>query len=594
MPAQALKRRCCLSGAAFAPFAAGLVIALSFSSPRCAAQSAGADELSTKETDSNYKLEIERNLVQVRVVVRDTKSHAVGNLRRENFLLLDDGKPQTISHFSAESAETPKPAAAAAPPQKAEGLEAAPETELAPGSPHRYLALYFDDTHMPFEDVALVRRAADKYLASALTPGDRVAVFTASGQGNLDFTSDRNAIQAALLRLQPRRAVRSEMNPCPDIFDYQSYLIMLEHNSEAEDIAIYEALHCHYHDNPQFIESARAEAQMEAGRKLNEYEDNSEAALRGLDGVVGRLGILPGQRSIVLISPGFLTLTLESRIEGIVDRALRTNIIINTLDSRGLYAPTPLGDISEQHVIVPQRPDLMGRKMEFQLTGQTLRNQILEVLSDDTGGFYFHNSNDLEAGFQRVSEFPEAYYSLAFSPEKLKFDGKFHKLKVKLVGYPSLTVEARRGYFAPLRAQSAEAYAKEQITHAVFSQDSQSQIPLEVHTQFFKESELDAILSILARIDLRFLQFRKADGRNLNNLTVVTVLFDQNGNYLEGKEKRVDFRLRDASLEKLAQSGLTMKTSFTVKPGTYMVREVVRDSEGSQISGLTRTVEIPY
>ena len=121
-----------------------------------------------------------------------------------------------------------------------------------------------------------------------------------------------------------------------------------------------------------------------------------------------------------------------------------------------------------------------------------------------------------------------------------------------------------------------------------------SEIPVEVHTQFFKLNEQDAKLSVLTHVDLRLLQFRKADGRNLNKLRLVTVLFDRDGKYITGKEKIVEFHLRDVSLQKLASSGITSKTIFDVQPGAYLVRQVVREAEGGQISELNRAVDIPY
>jgi hypothetical protein len=77
-------------------------------------------------------------------------------------------------------------------------------------------------------------------------------------------------------------------------------------------------------------------------------------------------------------------------------------------------------------------------------------------------------------------------------------------------------------------------------------------------------------------------------------LRLVTVLFDRDGKYIVGKEKIVDFHLRDVSLQKLASSGITTKTSFDVQPGAYLVRQVVREAEGGQISELNRAIEIPY
>jgi VWFA-related protein len=592
MRAEALKWRRCHSRAGFVPQAALLMLVLGGVAPSLTAQSPDATELSTKETEPDYKLEVERNLVQVRVVVRDSRGHTVGNLRKEDFQLSDNGKPQSISHFSVEVGQTPHAPLAPRPKKEAEP-GAVPEDELNARSPRRYLALYFDDIHMPFEDVARVREAAESYLKSALTPGDRVALFTASGQGNSDFTADWDSIESGLKHIKPRGFV-SDPQACPEILDYQSYLIVHQLDTFAENIATYEALHCHYQDDPKYLENARVEAETKAHSKLHEFEYSTEASLRGLDEVIGRMSVLPGQRGIVLISPGFLTVWDKMRVDQVVDRALRKNIVINALDSKGLDARLPMGDAGEQHVFTPDHPDLVGRKLQITLSARTFRAETLRDLAQSTGGVYFGDNNDLVAGLRKVSELPETYYSLAFSPERLKFDGRFHTLQIKLAHFPAYSIEARRGYFAPKPSENMEARAKEKIAEAIFSQERLSQIPIEVQTQFFKQSRLDATLSVLMHVDIRSVKFRKLNGRNLNNLTVVTALFDQNGNYLQGMERRVDFQLRDESLIRLAESGLTMKTRFTVKPGTYMVREVVRDSEGSQISGLTRTVEIPY
>lgn len=568
------------------------VIAL-FEVPTFAQSTSSNSELSTTESEPNFKLQVERNVVQVRVVVRDAKGEPVDNLKKEDFLLFDSGKPQTISHFSVE-----RPAALLAQPTGSTVTEADPEAAreaaLKAASPKRFLALYFDDIRMPFEDVALVRKAAQNYLATALTPGDRVGIFTSSGQGNLDFTADRDALEKALLALQPRPADPPEDNACPQISDYQAYLMTSTSDPLAADAATLEVLYCKYQYDKLYINMAAADAHNLALRRRQTYERVVEYSLRGLNEVLLRLSVVPGQRNIVLVSTGMLLLGMENRLDQVVNRALRENIFVSTLDSRGLDATPPGGDASVRQNIIPDRPDLNGKKVQYEEEGLQRSKEVLRTLAADTGGLFIHHTNDLQEGFRRASGLPGVYYNLAFSPGEMKFDGRFHNLTVKLAGNQSLTVEARRGYFAPSKSAKPEERAREEIAGAIFSQDELSQIPMDVHTQFFKQNQLDATLSILARLDLRFLQFRKEEGRNLNVLTVVTVIFDQDGNFVQGKQKKVDLRLRDASLERLAQSGLTMRTSFNIKPGTYVVREVIRDSEGAQLSGLSKTVEIPF
>ena len=575
--------------------AALLAVLAGFPAP---AQDTSSAELTTHENDTTFKVQVERNVVLVRVVVRDARGRAVGDLRKEDFRLLDNGKPQTLSHFALEV-----PAAKVqdfpTPSEDEVEAEAERETTLAASTPKRYLGLFFDDIHMKFEDIARTREATERYLASALQPGDRVGIFTSSGQHVLDITDDRAKLHEALLRLLPRPIIVRRDNACPEISDYQAYLIVHRRDPIALAVATEEAYTCFFEGRDVQAEAearaaARQMAETEAMTSLNAFQTETEMSLRSLEQLVRRMGTLPGQRSVVLVSPGFIMFTAEQRVDGIIERALRSNVIINTLDSKGLYAQVPLGNVSRGRVPAGNRPALMGHKDQLAIQEIELAADVLSSLAHDTGGVFFHNSNDLDDGFRKTGVLPEVYYVLGFSPQNLKYDGRFHTLKVTLTTREKVTIQARRGYYAPQKLADPAAQAKEEIEQALFSHDELHELPMEVHTQFFKLNEVDSRLSVVTRLDLHFVPFRKEAGRNLNNLTLVTALFDRDGRYMTGKEKILQFRLLDASLEKLTRSGVTAKTSFDVKPGTYLVRQVVRDAEGAQLSALNRTVEIPF
>jgi hypothetical protein len=126
----------------------------------------------------------------------------------------------------------------------------------------------------------------------------------------------------------------------------------------------------------------------------------------------------------------------------------------------------------------------------------------------------------------------------------------------------------------------------------MFSQEELHNLPVKLHTQFFKAGEQDAKLVVLAHVDVRLLHFRKAEGRNNDVLTCVSALFNRNGGFLQGTEKTVTMHLKDETLEHKLGSGITLKTSFDVKPGSYLVRLVVRDAEGQLMSAENGTVEI--
>jgi hypothetical protein len=216
----------------------------------------------------------------------------------------------------------------------------------------------------------------------------------------------------------------------------------------------------------------------------------------------------------------------------------------------------------------------------------------LDDLASGTGGRSFHD-NFLEVGLQELGAAPEVFYLLGFSPQNLKLDGKFHSLKVSLKTPKGMSVQARRGYYAPTHLASAEEDAKEEVTQALFSRDEMNGIPVETHTQFFKASEAEARLSVLSRVDVRKLSFRKSDGRNVNEVRVVCGLFDRNGNFVQSVAKMIQMHLLDDTLANKLNGGIPVRADFTVAPGTYVIRLVVRDAEGQTMTAQNSAVRIP-
>jgi len=300
---------------------------------------------------------------------------------------------------------------------------------------------------------------------------------------------------------------------------------------------------------------------------------------------------MPGQRSVILISPGFLTLfDLYQDKSEIIDHAIRANVIINSLDARGLYTIVPFGNASQPS---PQSPAGAMIRSQYQLASARFEEEVLAEFAYGTGGVFFHNNNDLFEGFNRVAARPEFVYVLGFSPQNLKLDGRLHSLKVALRNSNKLDLQARTGYYAPQHLSNPEETAKQEIQDALFSREELRDIPVVMHTQFFKQNMADARLAVLARVDVKHLRFRKENGRNRDDLTVVSGLFDRNGNLVTGNSKTVEMRLKDQTLESRLNSGITVKSSFDVKPGSYMIRLVIRDSEGQLMAAANGTVDIP-
>jgi len=231
--------------------------------------------------------------------------------------------------------------------------------------------------------------------------------------------------------------------------------------------------------------------------------------------------------------------------------------------------------------------------LQYQSAGALAQDEVLSDLSYATGGTFFHNNNDLDAGFKSVAATPEYFYTLGFAPQNLKLDGSYHHLKVSLKNPAKLTLQARNGYYAPKHAADPAQEAKQEIEDAVFSQEEMHDLPVDLHTQFFKPSDDEAKLAVMAHVDIKHIHYRKVDGRNTNELTVVSAIFDRNGVFVQATEKSLTMRWKDETLENKLGPGITLKTSFDVKPGSYLVRLVVRDKEGQLMSAENGAIEIP-
>jgi len=586
------------------------------------AQQPSEPEISTQEKQPEFTVRARTNEVLVRAVVRDAQGQAVPNLTKEDFRLFDNGKPQVIREFSVELSRPAAPSAAEQ-IQPSQAQRPSEQVESAPPAiAERFVAFYFDDTFMSFEDIVRTREAALRYLKASLTPGDRAGLFTSSQQVEVEFTSDRAKLEDGLARLRPHPSASDQGgSECLSFSPYEAYLIAEQEESHpvqtvtgsvqgpsgALEIAVQKVIHCVCAPQNVNLPSAAGGGTIPitgcpsdptlyaTSRARNDWERfqiGMLQSLRGLDELVRRLSAMPGERSIVWVSAGFLAVDRGYELSSVIDHALRARVVINALDSRGLWTLIPGGDAAQRDTFLNGRAAALENQLAQ--TAQRIDGDVMAAAASGTGGVFFHDSNDYDGGFRRVGALPEAAYLLTFTPLDLKYDGKYHILKVELVSARGLSLQARKGYFAPKEAYNSVRQAKDEIEDEVYAREERKDLPLEIHTQFFMSSRTEAQLSVVAWLDLHGVRLHKEQQRNVGELRFVTALFDQDGNLVEGKERVCNLRLQDATLKGILVGGFATRWRFTVKPGTYVVREVVRDGGSGNLAALSRTVEIPF
>ena len=523
------------------------------------------------------------NTVAVPVVIRDRNANAIGTLTKEDFKVSDNGKQQTIVGLSVERLIPPGAPASALSAESTNKLSEQGESRAA--FPDRFVAFVFDDLHLEFGDLARARKAVLPYFSVEKGPNTRFALFTTSGLDNVDFTEDLTKIRDDLNKIAPRQHnAGSSSSSCPPyVSPYVADQIVNRNNPDAISAITTQESVC-FPGAPVTRERVLAEAD----HALTLSETDTRVAIGVLRSIVRRMSIMPGQREAVLVSPGFVSTNFSLELTEVINKAARERVVVNAIDARGLQTDS-MFDASRPSY----SPAIAIVMSGLDRDAQKSTGDVLAEIAEGTGGTWFHNCNDLEEGFRRAALAPDVHYVLTYSPANLNYDGKFHKIKIALKESKGYTVQARRGYYAPRRPADQDAQSKQDIDDAVFSRDEVHTIPMTLSTRFAKSTNAAVKVAVITHIDVASLHFRKADGLNSDDVVIVSALFDKNGNYVTSNQKTLQLRVRDERLEERLKAGVTTETDYDVRPGAYLVRLVVRDTEGQEIASTNGSVEIP-
>ena len=500
-------------------------------------------------------ISVQSSLVEVAATVRDRKGQPAGGFKAGDFELLDNGVRQQITAFSESSAaQTP---AAVRP---------------------RYLALFFDASHTGSVGVERTRKAAETLIATGLQPADRLGIFTDSGSVTLDFTNDKTALLAALARLRPHpNGVRATV-VCPPLTPLDAYVIAKHLDLRVKERAVTQAIACNCpppstptpSDNsknapvdPAFQDCVNA--QINSVQNISEsfwdmIRPQSVETIESMGMIVRHLARAPGDRILILVSSGVLSGGLDQMIDSLVETAIRSHVVINTLHAEGLS---------------PDRNAALATQVY---------TQFLAAAASGTGGQLVRNTNDFIGGMHTLAAPPAVSYLLGFSPQS-EPDNTLHTLKLRLNHRSGFQVDSRPGYYS-------EAAHKTETIQQRIDREAAADRTLVDFPAFLRLSQGNGKIRIDVQVDIRDFRFLEQAGRSMQQLTFVTVLRDSSGNYVSGKQAVMDLALTPAKLAEFRAGGIRTAILFDVPKGSYQVREIVREAGQNRMAASTTPIDV--
>lgn len=545
------------------------------------------DKKQPKSSDDDDVIKVTSNLVSLDVIVRDKKGKPLTDLKPEDFTVSENGVPQKIEFFDStltSGAETS---------QAINGADTSPQAQpRAPnGLPRNIIALVLDGQSTEVANLKHVREGMVKYIRERISDSDSVALFSISGglQLRQPFTHDKARLIAAVEKAYDI-STGSKTSEARDISENISSLRDRVAAGPNGPIAATPAAGA--------AGSAAAEA-MIAQRMLEEYiqlrsalsAQQTRPVLAALAAICEGLRSIPGKKTLVMFSQGFVAAeTLDWQVQSTIDIANRANVAIYIIDSGGLTggAPTsgalvagsPLGAISADTDMEHRRRAAAGESV-FDISRQEGLNRqqdLLYRISEDTGGRFVKNTNDIAGGLERIDAEIRSRYTLAYRSTDPNFDGSFRKVKIE-VRRSDASVFTRAGYYAIPPSQVIPFSPDEQKLLANFaSMETNPTLPLALELRSFRAREGLYVVPLSFEIPPAAMQFdRKGDKQHLHMEVLGVVRAESQDKILSRLGGNFDVWLSAQQYESILNDKIFYRQDMQLSSGTYTVDLIVRD-----------------
>jgi VWFA-related protein len=516
-----------------------------------------------------FKAQVE--YVEVDAVVTDQQGNFVRDLKRDNFQVSEDGKPQNIATFSVVDIPIDRyerPLFAERP------IEPDVKSNERPFDGRVYVMI-LDDLHVDATRTPRVRQSARQFIERNLGANDLMAVIFTGGRSadSQEFTSNKRLLQNAVDKFMGRKL------PGVTISRNEQYMRNL--------------------DGP------------DAGARANDPNDmerahNAQNMLATLRQVAEWFGGVHGRRKTMLFFSEGIDYDLNDVIRNFdsapssagsllndirdtLSMTARSNVSIYSIDPRGLAT---LGDdtigVSSFADQVDPSAGIGLNSMAYELR---MSQDSLRWLSDESGGFAAVNRNDTATVFDRIVRDNSSYYVLAYYPPSNKADGKFHRIEVK-VNRPGVTVRSRRGYALP-KAKASPKQTKTggmppEIFEVMNSPLQVSGLTMRLFAVPFKGPQPNASVVIGVEMSGRDLSL----GPN-SKVDISFMAVDNKSKIYGARNDSLTLNLRPESKARVEQSGVRVLNRIELPVGRYQLRAAARDSEKGTLGSVIYDLDVP-
>jgi len=511
---------------------------------------------------ADYVFKANAELVLTNVVVRDAKTgELVRGLKQSDFSISENGKRQQISTFDFQSVEMATPLNEAtvsglAASVNGPGAKAAVVARPEDLRNHRLIVMFFDLTSMGPEDLDRCVKAARDFLTNKMQPADLVALVSLGDtlKVDQDFTADKAVL--------------------------------------ANEVGVYNGTEGEGFAQGATANSNQAEDATGYTPDESEYNDlNTDRELFALRAIAKSLEKISVKKSLLYFSGGISRDGIENQasLRAAVNAAVRANLSIYSVDTRGLQAISPLGDAS----VGSTRGSgaFNGAALTNNMSQNFASQEVMGTLSSDTGGKAFFDSNDFAPAFAQVQKDTSAYYAIGFHSSNPARDGKYRKLAIK-VNRPGVKVEYRQGYYAPADfkhsgREDRERELEEQMTSDLPATD----MAVYLDAMYFRLDENRFFVPVSLIVPGSQIPFVKGGDKDKATLDIIGEVIDDVKRPIGNARETVKLNL-DPMLQ-ARQKNIEYTTSFNLPPGKYHLKFVVRENQTGRMGSFEADITLP-